>query len=335
MRNVLASFVRRLSSFGSVHPPDDSNSIDVDDPPYRGAPSSVLGARLAVDADGKLPTIESLGLVSAKQLAFELQKQRSYARLNDMHGMLSGKPGGRWVIETHGILGVIGEQVLVAIEAEVEKEIIRRALAVERRSESVIAHHSRALRFFAEAQANALVVALHGAANLVVRSLEFDIPLNAAELAQLRIKPAVFIPGSSGASAWLSMNAGTIDILKTIAASRSSASKALADALALTIDDPNISGLIGLRNVHYHRWRGETAGVTGISHGAETATQTLAAGQPVSFGRDLLPEYSEGVDVLLQVDAAGLAALHALAAHMEALHEAWIAAFGSAFGNGE
>ena len=152
-----------------------------------GPPSSILGSRMAIDHDGPLPTPAELGLDDAKRSAFEWQSQRNYAKLNDIGGTLSGKAGARWVLETHAILGVIAEQVLVAIELEVEKEVARRAIAALPKSSidhktAVLAHHSRSLRFFAEGQANAVVVGLHGLANLMARTLEFDTDLTSAEL---------------------------------------------------------------------------------------------------------------------------------------------------------
>lgn len=165
------------------------------------APSSIVASRIAVDHNGPLPSLVELGLADGKRLAFEWQQQQSHARWNDLHGHLSGRPGGRWVVETHSLLGVMAEQVLVAIEAKVEKEVCCQALNTlsdlpEDAKAGRAAHYSRSLRFFSEGQANALVVGLHGLANLVVRSLEFDRPLDVLEMKKLGIKDsAQFAPG--------------------------------------------------------------------------------------------------------------------------------------------
>jgi hypothetical protein len=125
----------------------------------------------------------------------------------------------------------------VSIEAEVEKEIARRALAAlstpsEDKDLGRVAHYSRSLRFFSEGQANALVVGLHGLANLVLRSLEFDRLLDASELATLKIGARHFRPGATETSAWISISAGTVGKLSTIATTRSAASVALVSSLA-------------------------------------------------------------------------------------------------------
>lgn len=120
-----------------------------------GLPSGILASRIAVDHDGPPPSIDDLGLREGKNRAFEWLQQRSHARLNDVHGFLSGVPGARWVLETHAIVGVVAEQVLVAIEAEIEKTICAAALAAvpdlaDDLEYSRVAHYSRSLRFFSE-----------------------------------------------------------------------------------------------------------------------------------------------------------------------------------------
>lgn len=124
----------------------------------------------------------------------------------DIGASLSGRAGARWVVETYWILGVIGEQVLVSIEAEIEKVLARRALvalsskSVERKS-AVSAHLSRSLRFFAEGQGNAVVISLHGLINLLARTLEFDADLSASELQMLGVSRTDFAPGATGRNA--------------------------------------------------------------------------------------------------------------------------------------
>lgn len=298
------------------------------DPVSAEAPSSVLGARMAVDSDGPLPTIASLGLEEAKKQAFEWQKQRGLAKWNDLAGTLTGRSGARWVVETHAILGVVAEQVLVAVELEVEKEIVRQAIdnlagSDKQHKASVLAHYSRSLRFFAEAQANAIVIGLHGLANVGARTLEFDAELSVTELQSLKAARADFAPGSSARAAWLSWTGGLVGRVVSMAAARTPEMQLMAAELAAIASEPAIVDLLELRNTQYHRWRGESAGVTGIALGELPAADVLASGQAVSFGTELLPPYVEGQATLDELDVVGRSSLDAFVSHMDSFLTAW------------
>lgn len=293
-----------------------------------GPPSSILAARVAIDANGPLPSVATLGLERARTQAFEWQQQRSLAKWNDLAGTITGRPGARWVIETHAIIGVIAEQVLLAIELEVEKQVARAALDGLSASTfvskaSVGAHYCRSLRFFAESQANAIVIALHGLANVSARSLEFDGELTSAELKELRVSRADFMPGSTSRSAWLSWSHFLITKIGAIAMSRSAEMQTMAAELDKISRDSALVALLDLRNTQYHRWRGESAGVTGIALGTPPAADVLASGQSVSFGTELLPPYIAGQGTLDEVVAASRDALDAFAGRMESFLAAW------------
>jgi len=130
IREVLA---RRQHTIQGILEPEAAPCADPVPTPAATAepespPSSILANRLAIDLDGPPPTLDELDLQEAKDQAFAWQQQRSHASLNDMHGHISGRPGGRWVSEVHGIMGVVAEQVLLSIEAESEKVICVEAL---------------------------------------------------------------------------------------------------------------------------------------------------------------------------------------------------------------
>lgn len=323
--------------------PDPASPPEPATAPEPGAPpSSVLASRIALDLDGPPPTVAALGLEVTKSQAFEWQQRRGHLHFNDMHGYLSGRGGARWIAEVHGLLGVIAEQMLVSIEAESEKAICTNALAptpapgsspgAEPLTASRRAHYSRSLRFFAEGQANAIVIACHGLANMVLRSIEFDEPLTGDELKTLRIGVAHFVPGTQAASAWISMNTSSLDALKAIADVRSSATQAMVAELRSIYDEKAVNSLIALRNVHYHRWRGETAGVTGFSRSAKTAKEVLESRQVYAVRAGaMLPDYAEGQVSLDEIVAASRAALEALTGHLATMHETWYAAFTNAF----
>lgn len=118
-----------------------------------GPPASVLASRLAAQPDGPLPTVVDLGLGAAKQAGFDWQHQRSMAWWNELVATTSGREVSDWVPEIHGIFGVIGEQVLVATEAEIEKAVAAGLLAgLAVGQDASRASLSRSLRFFARAR---------------------------------------------------------------------------------------------------------------------------------------------------------------------------------------
>ena len=106
----------------------------------------------------------------------------------------------------------------------------------------------------------------------------------------------------------------------------------MVNALRAIHHEPAVRTLIDLRNVHYHRWRGETAGVTGLSRSVETAAEILASGRAFTVrSGPLLPDYTEGKQTLDELVKASRDALAALVPHLKPLHEAWHEAFLDAF----
>lgn len=313
---------------GTVTTPDPTSPRN---PP--GPLSSVLGSRLAITLEGPPPTLDDLGLAAAKEVGFEWQQQRSRSRWNEIVAAVHGHPGADWVPEIHGIVGVIGEQVLLAAEAEVEKHIITDRLnTLQPEQSGSIAAAARSLRFFAEGQANALTVALHGLANLTLRTLVLDPAFDIAHVKAAQVKLPDFVPGSDARRAWCSVTTETRDAFLTAAAAYALPMLALAQRFAGVVDDAAIAELIAFRNVQYHRWRGESPGVTGIDLHAPTARQRLERGESVGLNRELLPSYSEGQQALDDLVRISRSALDALVARMPDYHQSWYAAFQDAVG---
>jgi hypothetical protein len=86
---------------------------------WRGQPASEMCARLVPDPQWHL-TLEDLGPVAVKSAGFAWKQQRSYRRWNDLSVAVDGRAASDRVREIHG---VIGEQLLLAVEAEIEKAI--------------------------------------------------------------------------------------------------------------------------------------------------------------------------------------------------------------------
>jgi len=305
-----------------------------DKPPQAsGPPTSVLASRLAPEPDGPVPTFDDLGLNTAKTAGFEWQQQRSKASWNELVATTKGGAASDWVREIHGMFGVIGEQVLLATEAEVEKAIAQaRLAALPMDKDASRAALSRSLRFFAEGQANALVVAAHGLANLALRTLALDPGFAVEDLKSAGVAKADFVPRSEAKGAWVSLTAETCSAFEAAAAAYDPKMLALARELTAVQSDPAVSGLFALRNVQYHRWRGESPGVTRVNLKGATMREQLDQGQAVGISSQMLPVYKEGQHSLDDVVVAGREALDALVARMPGFHQAWYEAFGAVFG---
>jgi hypothetical protein len=298
--------------------------------PPSGPPASVLAARLAPEPQEGIPTVDELGLGAAKRVGFEWQQQRSLARWNEIVASL-GTGSSDWVREIHGIFGAVGEQVLVATEAEVEKAIASRRLAtLPDGSDSTGAALSRSLRFFAEGQGNALVVAGHGLANLTARTLALDPAFDASHLKQAQILPADFVPRSEAKGAWTSLTHAVCAAMVQAASAYAPDMQALAAELADVQADPAVRALFDLRNTQYHRWRGESPGVTGVNLKGATIRETLKAGQAVGLTSEMLPSYTEGQQALDELVRVTRQALDATVARLPGYHQAWHDAFAGA-----
>jgi hypothetical protein len=230
------------------------------------------------------------------------------------------------VREIHGLFGSSGELVLSTIEAAVEIELTRRAMAApaadpnDATARVNLAGQWRALRFFAEAQTNNLMVFGHGVANLVLRTLALQFDFDAERVGG--IKKDAFHPGSDEPGAWCSLNAKTVSELRKAADSASLDSSALVESLAALwgILEP----LWSLRGVQYHRWRGESPGVTGINF-----VNRNEAKEENVITRSLpgQTDYVEGERIVSDVVNGADAALRRVGAWMPTFLEAWTSVF--------
>jgi len=93
-----------------------------------------------------------------------------------------------------------------------------------------------------------------------------------------------------------------------------------------------VSALIDLRNVQYHRWRGESPGVTGVNLQGMTKRQLLEQGQVVGLSAEMLSPYTRGETALNEIMKATRDALDAVVARLERFRDAWHAAFKKTFG---
>ena len=227
---------------------------------------------------------------------------------------------------------VVGEQVLVATEAEVEKAVAASRLAgLAADALPSRAALSRSLRFFGEGQGNALVVAAHGLANLTLRTLALDPSFDVGDVKGAGVKASDFVPRSEAKGAWVSLTAGTCDVFVSAAGSYSREMQTLAGELRALCADPAVAALIHLRNVHYHRWRGESPGVTGVDLLGSTVRERLEQGQAVGLTVQLLPQYTEGQQALDELTRTTRCALDSIVGRLPQLRSVWHRAFAGAF----
>jgi hypothetical protein len=301
--------------------------------PEHDSPQSVLGSRLAYCDLPKLPTWEDLNLGHAKSAAFEWQRQRSLARWHEMVWLTEDAARSEWVGEIHGLFGSVGELVLVGIEAEVEKAVLQEALSDEPSGEpseaAVRATRARALRFFSEGQANNLVIAGHGLANLAVRTFLLHRRLSAETVARsVNLAPNHLRPGALAREAWASLNQATVAaLLGQAQAIGFEPLERVAVHLEDFVNDPRWIALVNLRGTQYHRWRGESPGITGVNFESDSLRAQFERGEVVSSGSQMLPAYVEGDRVLEELTQVSREALDALVDFMPGFQSTWGNAF--------
>lgn len=108
-----------------------------------------------------------------------------------------------------------------------------------------------------------------------------------------------------------------------MASARSTVTQAFAHEVAKVSQEQAIADLLELRNTQYHRWRGESAGVTGIAHGEPPTIDVLASGQAVTLGKEMLPPYTAGQATLSGLVKVSRDALDAFSAQMDTLLAVW------------
>jgi hypothetical protein len=287
--------------------------------------SSFIRAGISWRRDEPPPTFEELGLEEARRTSFEWQSNRNNAEFFAFFWHDEATAG--WVREIHGLFGSSGELVLSTMEAAVEIELTRRVMAApgaeadDATARVNLAGQWRALRFFAEAQANNLMVFGHGVANLVLRTLALQLDFDVEKVAGIR-KDA-FHPGAGERGAWCSLNAKTLSELRGAAANAHLDSTSLVQSLTALwqILEP----LWSLRGVQYHRWRGESPGVTGINF----VNLNEAKEENGVITRSLLgqTDYVEGERIVTDVVNGADTALRRVGAWMPTFLEAWTSVF--------
>lgn len=283
--------------------------------------SSFVRGRIAWHTDAPAPTLDELGLDEARQAAFEWQSNRNNAEFFGFFWPDEAVSG--FVREIHGLFGSSGELVLSSLEAAVEIEVTRRAMAqgddepeeVTRRVNR--AAQWRAVRFFGEAQANNLMVFGHHVANLVLRTLALQPGFTADRVWGLAAES--LHPESDERGAWCSLTE------KTTVELRRAASDVPVDAGSLLDSLDDLWAVLGplwdVRGMQYHRWRGESPGVTGINF--QNPNPAIEQDGIITRTLRLANEYVEGERIVNDVVSTADLALRGVGTWMRGFLEAW------------
>jgi len=287
--------------------------------------SSFVRARIACNIEDALPTLDELGLGEVRQAAFEWQSNRNNAEFFAFFWHDEAVSG--FVREIHGLFGSSAEVVLSSLEAAGEIDLTRRAIAKPNDELNDVtqrvnrAGQWRSLRFFGEAQANNMIVFGHHVANLVLRTLALQPGFKVDGIQDL--KDEVFHPESNDRRAWCSLNAQTAGEMRHAASNLQVDCGPLLDSLG------NLWSVLApvwrVRAIQYHRWRGESPGVTGINF--RNPIQETAENGIIVRTLHLANEYVEGVNIVEDVVSSANATLRGVGAWMPKFLEVWVAVF--------
>jgi len=225
--------------------------------------------RLAVPIPREeVPTFEAVALTPLVEEATVWQTLRAHSWFWGW-GDLVHMPTARW-LEIGELFGSTGESVCLAATAEIEVEILRRAIA----DRSIPSFYGISQRFFAEAQGTAILGVGHRLANLVVRVLMSDrsYPWGVSDLRNLGV---AFPPKAKAKKYWIEL-ARADDLQRLATASSYPSIRRMADALtALRLSEP-WQKLEEQRAVDFHRWRDESPYVAKAVYREESGARTLS-----------------------------------------------------------
>jgi hypothetical protein len=268
--------------------------------------------RLAVGIPKEdVPTFEEVGLTSLVSEATNWQILRGHSWFWGWSDML-GMPTARW-LEIGELFGSTGESVCLAAAAQIEIEILRRA--IERRS--VDGFYGISQRFFAEAQGMALLGVGHRLANLIVRVLMTDSSYPwGLRLKKLR---TAFPTQAKGKEHWIEL-ARADDLLSLAKASSYQSMRRMAEALVSLRLSEQWRKLEEQRGVDFHRWRAESPFVAKAVYSEQPGARSLSVmGSPK-------PNSPESREFIGSVCSASRGALDQLLPTLVEIREAWLLA---------
>lgn len=214
------------------------------------------------------------------------------------------------LLEIHGLLGSIGEQLMLAWAAE--QDVQRVVQSAGSRGELVTTMLGRA---HAELSSHFILGASHSLANLVLRVLLLDAQATVtfAHAWGKRYSADAFAPFSNDRNGWLTFNRSMVDALrKGATASSSNAMKTMVESVCTYHEGSAYAGLDDRRGLDYHRHRPQS-----VPHTAPHRGTWSEAGDSV---RLVAPQRDPASDLTL-VHNAVTCALEALADTMHQVSE--------------
>jgi hypothetical protein len=206
---------------------------------------------------------------SAQQVASDWQKASSLADFWELALVPPVQPGRGH--ELAGLIASGGEQFVLALTALAEAElwnIYRQSTPSEVRDldemekRVVGAAHEMGHRAMAELAAYYLLATGHTIANVTIRAMALDSRLHTVLLDALGGWCPV---GSQDPKDWLSLNRDTVRALRRVAKKTPSpAFQALVKPAGALVLSHEWQELGQLRGAHYHRWRPQSAGMSGV-----------------------------------------------------------------------
>jgi hypothetical protein len=215
------------------------------------------------------------------QLALDWQQYGYSARTWEAFGMKASQVrqqrGRLYVIA--GCMAGVGEQLGLAAAAELE---YRSWLSMTTVRDAIEAEMGK--RAMAELAVHYLVAINHGLFNIACRCVALDVALH-AELAR-RIK-STFPPFSETRRDWPTASSDRVKSLEQIAKSSSVAEiQQSVEPLATFLQSPEWRQLDDCRGENFHRWRAQSAGMTGAAKKSPWEDSQVASS--IHLGADLL-----------------------------------------------
>jgi hypothetical protein len=268
-----------------------------------------LGVPIAKEA---VPTYHDLGLASLVDEATEWQVLRAGAWFWGWAAMVGLDEPERWV-EIGTLFGSVGESVCLAAAAEIEVEILRRAIA----GSVVRRYYGISQRWYAEAEGQTILSVGHRLANIVARALMGDALYPWDQV--LRRLETRFPASSTNKRHWISL-AHANDLRRIADASPYASLKLMANGLDTLARSAAWKALEEQRGVDFHRSRSESPFVTKPAFAVEPGQKSISMlGAPAA-------DDASSKEFVEAICRAPREALQPLLAAMTSIREGWMRA---------
>lgn len=208
------------------------------------------------------PLHEDVGMGPVVNVARRCADVRGTAGLQWVPGTSMDLAANPWR-EVYGLVGSIGESLVVAAACEIEVEWHRRARAVGDLPPAMVVGQ----RFFSIAEGQEVLGVGHRLVNLVARVLATrdDVRATMQSFRPLKRWQRDHFPFDDGRSSWLSADSPTVEALARVAAAHRHPSFArLADAVQELVRSAAWKNLEESRGQNFHRWRAESSVLAGV-----------------------------------------------------------------------